>query len=90
MKTQFIAAVLVALSATAAAPAFATGNGPAPFYRPTVGAPASQSGPSARTVANERDDAAGSQEGYGGVASSLSQSGSHVIVTARDNLFAHH
>jgi hypothetical protein len=40
MKTKLIAALLVAASATIAAPAFASGYGPAPFYRPGVGAPA--------------------------------------------------
>jgi hypothetical protein len=39
MKTKLIAALLVAASASIAAPAFASGYGPAPFYRPNVGAP---------------------------------------------------
>jgi len=55
MKTKFVAALLVALSASAAAPAFASGYGPAPFYRPSVGAPASQRGQSAQTVAASAD-----------------------------------
>src|SRR5215475_16059764 len=42
MKTKLIAAVLIAASATLAAPAFASGYGPAPHYSPSVGAPASQ------------------------------------------------
>jgi len=54
MKTKILAALLVAASATLAAPAFASGYGPAPFYHPTVGAPASQRGESAQTVAAER------------------------------------
>lgn len=54
MKTKIIAALLVAASATLAAPAFASGYGPAPFYHPAVGAPASQRGESAQTVAAER------------------------------------
>ena len=90
MKTKLIAALLVALSASAVAPAFASGYGPAPFYRPTVGAPASQRGESAQTLAAERDDAAGSQAAYGGVVSGLSQAGSRAAVTPRDNPFAHH
>src|ERR1700730_18723612 len=57
MKNQLIAALLVAASASLAAPAFASGYGPAPFYRPSVGAPASQRGKSAQTIAAERNDA---------------------------------
>ena len=90
MKTKLIGALLVAFSASATAPAFASGYGPAPFYKPSVGAPASQSGQSVRTVAAERDDVTGSQEAYGGVVAGLSQAGSHVAVTPRGNLFAHH
>jgi len=90
MKTKLIIALLIAFSASAAAPAFASGYGPAPFYKPSVGAPASQSGQSVRTVAAERDDVTGSQEAYGGVVAGLSQAGSHVAVTPRGNLFAHH
>jgi hypothetical protein len=90
MKTSLIVTLLVAVSASVAAPAFASGYGPAPFYRPAVGAPASQSGQSVRTVAAERDDVNGSQQAYGGAVSGLSQAGSHVAVTPRDSLFAHH
>lgn len=90
MKTKLIAAVLVALSASAAAPAFASGYGPAPFYRPAVGAPASQRGVSAQTLAAERDDATGSQAAYGGVVTGLSQAGSRAAVTPHENPFAHH
>jgi hypothetical protein len=57
MKSKLIAALLVATSASLAAPAFASGYGPAPFYRPEVGAPASQRGPSAQTLAAEQNDA---------------------------------
>jgi hypothetical protein len=90
MKTKLIVALLVALSASAAAPAFASGYGPAPFYRPSVGAPASQRGQNTQTLAAGRDDVTGSQEAYGGVVAGLSQSGSRASVTPRENLFAHH
>ncbi len=90
MKTKLIVALLVAVSASATAPAFASGYGPAPFYKPSVGAPASQSGQSARTIAAERANVTGSEEAYGGAVSGLSQAGSHVAVTPRDSLFAHH
>ena len=90
MKTKLIVALLVAVSAFATAPAFASGYGPAPFYKPSVGAPASQSGQSVRTVAVERDDVTGSQEAYGGVVAGLSQAGSRVALTPRDSLYARH
>jgi hypothetical protein len=44
MKKPFIIAMLVASSALVAAPAFASGYGPAPFYRPDVANSASQPG----------------------------------------------
>jgi hypothetical protein len=90
MKTKLIVALLVAVSASVAAPAFASGYGPAPFYRPSVGAPASQRGQSVQTLAAERDDVVGSQEAYGGVVAGRSQAGSRAAVTSRDNLFARH
>ncbi|ADG17782.1 hypothetical protein [Paraburkholderia atlantica] len=90
MKTKLIVALLVAVSASVTVPAFASGYGPAPFYKPSVGAPASQSGQSLRTVAAERADEATREKAYGGAVSGLSESGSHVAATSRDKLFAHH
>lgn len=93
MKTKLIVALLVALSASAAAPAFASGYGPAPFYKPSVGAPASQRGQSEQTVAAERSDAnaaTGSQDAYGGVASSRFQAGGPAGVTPGSRLYARH
>jgi hypothetical protein len=76
MKTKLIAALLVAASASLAAPAFASGYGPAPFYRPEVGAPSSQRGPSAQTLAAEQNDAAAvTRSAVGGVDSAASHSG---------------
>jgi hypothetical protein len=77
MKTKILAALLVAASATLAAPAFASGYGPAPFYRPGVTAPASQQGQSAQTVAAEHNSAAtnSGNNAYGGVDEQTSQSG---------------
>ena len=76
MKTKLIAALLIASSAAVAAPAFASGYGPAPFYRPSVGAPASQQGMNAQTVAAERDQAKAAESAYGGVAAASAQAGS--------------
>ncbi|WP_122154984.1 hypothetical protein [Paraburkholderia sp.] len=90
MKTKIIAALLVAASATLAAPAFASGYGPSPFYRPTVGAPASQQGQSAQTVAAERANA-NDNTSYGGVAEQTSQSGSREPSTGASSvIFSHH
>jgi hypothetical protein len=90
MKTKLIVALLVAVSASITAPAFASGYGPAPFYQPSVGAPASQSGQSLRTVAAEREGATNSQGAYGGAVSGRSQAGKRAAATPRDNLFARH
>jgi hypothetical protein len=89
MKTKIIAALLVAASATLAAPAFASGYGPAPFYNPSVGAPASQQGQSAQTVAAERASA-DANTGYGGVNSQTVQSGTRAQLTDTTSLFRHH
>jgi hypothetical protein len=93
MKTRLIAALLVAVSAAVAAPAFASGYGPAPFYRPSVGAPASQRGVSAQTVAAERNAAAAANnDAVGGVIGASSESGSRQAAQdARDvNVFKGH
>jgi hypothetical protein len=87
MKTKLIAALLVAVSASLAAPAFASGYGPAPFYRPSVGAPASQRGESAQVVAAERNTAAGTDASYGGVVGVASESGSHHIAAKIRDFF---
>ncbi|MPW22038.1 hypothetical protein GCT13_35630 [Paraburkholderia sp. CNPSo 3157] len=89
-KTKLIVALLVAVSVSATAPAFASGYGPAPFYKPSIGAPALQSGQSVRTVAAEREDATSSERTYGGAVSGASQSGIHVAATPRDSFPAHH
>ncbi len=91
MKTKFIAALVLAASASIAAPAFASGYGPAPFYRPDVGAPSSQRGVSAQTLAAERGNIAAAQSDVGG-AVSATQSG-HARVEAGghidDTFFGH-
>jgi hypothetical protein len=89
MKTKIVAALLVAASATVAAPAFASGYGPAPFYRPSVGAPASQQGQSVQTVAAERAQANG-DTAYGGVSNGSSETGAHKLVVGLKSLFHRH
>jgi hypothetical protein len=78
MKSKIIAALLLATSATLAAPAFASGVGPAPFYRPDVGAPSSQSGPSERTIGAEQGLAVSD---VGGVAATGESGGSRIADT---------
>jgi hypothetical protein len=85
MKTKLIAALLVAASASIAAPAFASGYGPAPFYRPSVGAPASQQGQSAQTVAAEHANA--DSNAYGGVKNVSSQSGTRQPASGPQSVF---
>ncbi|MEM5366415.1 hypothetical protein V4C53_10255 [Paraburkholderia azotifigens] len=71
MKTRLVAAALLAATAFASAPVFASGFGPAPYYNPEAGAPASQRGPVAQ-ASQAGDNTAHS---YGGVASGTSQAG---------------
>nr|WP_242684027.1 hypothetical protein [Paraburkholderia hospita] len=71
MKTKLTAAVLVATSALLAAPAFASGYGPAPFYNAEVGAPSSQRGPSAQTLMAEQHNAADTRNDHRAVGGSV-------------------
>ncbi|MFM0241031.1 hypothetical protein [Paraburkholderia phytofirmans] len=91
MKSKLLAALLVAATTAFAAPVFASGYGPAPSYRPSVGAPASQRGQSAQTVSAERNDAVGSvNSSYGGVATSSSESGSRQPDQSFGRVYAGH
>ncbi len=49
MHRSLVAGLLAAATALFASSVFASGYGPAPFYRPDTGAPASQRGPGADT-----------------------------------------
>jgi hypothetical protein len=89
LKTKILAALLVATSAAIASPAFASGYGPAPFYRPDVGAPASQRGQSAQTVAAERGDQA-TNSSIGGVNDQTSQSGVREPVSGPRSVYFGH
>ena len=74
MKKNLLASLLIAATASIAVPAFASGYGPAPSYRPSVGAPASQQGQNTQTIAAESRNA--DANAYGGIKTSLTQSGS--------------
>jgi len=98
MKTKLIVVLFAVLSASVAAPAFASGYGPAPGYRPSIGAPESQRGQSLQTLAASTSGDNGAQgaqaaqateAAYGGVAGARSESGGRFI-DQRDTLFAHH
>ena len=89
MKNRILAALLLAASATIAAPAFASGYGPAPFYRPDVGAPASQQGQNAQTVAAERASAV-ANSAVGGVNQQTSESGVREATTGPRSVFFGH
>ncbi|SAL24722.1 hypothetical protein [Caballeronia humi] len=54
MKSKQLTSLLIAAAAIVATPAFASGYGPAPYYTADDGAPASQRGMSAQTVAAEQ------------------------------------
>ncbi|MDQ7981686.1 hypothetical protein QYH69_31160 [Paraburkholderia sp. SARCC-3016] len=96
MNTKIIATVLVAASAALAAPAFASGYGPAPFYHPSTGAPASQRGQSEQTLSAEAKQWNDNSTAYGGVRSGSSEAGSRAasrVDTERgfdSSLFRHH
>ena len=81
MNRKLIAVLLAAASAFLSIPAFASGYGPAPFYKPSVGAPASQRGQSQLTVAVERAEAEkdASDATYGGAEQSVSESGARQV-----------
>ena len=90
MNRNLIAALLIAATAAIAAPAFASsGYGPAPSYNPLAGAPASQRGQSAQTVAAEQAAYGANGNAYGGVASGVSDSGSRTQRVSGQSLFAH-
>lgn len=75
MRNKLIASILAAASVAVAAPAFASGYGPAPFYRPADGAPASQRGQSTQTLTAEAA-ALEARESYGSDATNKTESGS--------------
>ncbi|MFT4506700.1 hypothetical protein [Caballeronia sp. 15711] len=73
MKKNLLASLLIAATASITVPAFASGYGPAPSYRPSVGAPVSQQGINTQTIAAQNNAEANS---YGGARNTVSQSGS--------------
>jgi hypothetical protein len=92
MKLKTIALATTCMSALFAGSAFASGYGPAPFYRPDVGASASQRGQSGQTVSAERqqafDDATASA--FGGVPAGVSAADSRWHKAAGSNIFKGH
>jgi len=60
---RLVTILLVGALASVSIPVFASGYGPAPFYRPSVGAPESQRGQSAQTIAAERNAADSASRG---------------------------
>ena len=91
MNRNLIASVLVVVSAAVTAPAFASsGYGPAPSYNPIAGAPASQRGQSAQTVAVEQATYGANGTAYGGVANVSSETGSRAQSVNAQVSFAHH
>jgi hypothetical protein len=90
MNKTLIASLLVAVSAAVAAPAFASsGYGPAPSYNPQVGAPSSQRGQSAQTIAAENAANNADASAYGGVRSTATQSGNRVQADGTRSLYSH-
>jgi hypothetical protein len=89
MSKNLIASLLIASTAVLAAPAFASGYGPANHYNPTVGAPASQRGISTQTIAAEQSQANVNSSAFGGVSDTQAQSGHRVNAGNTQSLYSH-
>jgi hypothetical protein len=90
MNKTLIASLLIAASAAVAAPAFASsGYGPAPSYNPLVGAPESQRGQSAQTIAAQNAQQNGDSRAYGGVKNTNTESGSRVQTNDTRSIYSH-
>lgn len=90
MKAKSLAALLVASSASLAAPAFAGGDGQSSFYRTDVGAPVSQRGHAAQTKAVARahgSSVGGTRSGVGGEESVKPQSGRRAPTDSIDPMY---
>ncbi len=85
MKRNLLATLLIAASATIAAPAFASGYGPALFYRPAVGVPTSQQGPSAQAIAAQEQANGVNNTAFGGSRDTLAQSGNRTQANNSNN-----
>jgi hypothetical protein len=81
MNHMFLATLILVSSGAVATPAFASGYGPAPFYRPSVGAPGSQQGPSAQTIAAEQTAHGVGTNAFGSSCDAQAQSNSGVKAT---------
>ncbi|MFM0084657.1 hypothetical protein P0D72_38190 [Paraburkholderia sediminicola] len=91
MKTpQLVAALPAAVTVVTATPSFAGGYGPAPFYRASVGSPASQRGQNTETVIAECQNGVSAQQAYGGMTTGSSESGRRAVAAVQDDLFAPH
>ena len=89
-SSKLIATLLIASSASLAVSAFASGYGPAPYYRPEAGAPASQRGQSAQTMAMEEGQASMAADNGGGVGGDqmpASQSGKRMMADSVDMMY---
>jgi hypothetical protein len=90
MKKPLVAALSIAAGAALAAPAFASsGWGPAPSYKPLVGAPASQRGQSAQTIAADKAGATAGTNAYGGAKDTASQSGRRISASDERSMYSH-
>ncbi len=88
MNKTLIASLLIAVSAAVAAPAFASsGYGPAPSYNPLVGAPDSQRGQSAQTIAAQNAAQNADSRAYGGVKSTNTESGKRVQINDTRSIY---
>jgi S-formylglutathione hydrolase FrmB len=89
-KHLVISFLMLAGGALSVSPAYASGYGPAPFYRPDVGAPSSERGISAQSIAADRSASSDSWRDVGGANNAQSQSGHYAGSPFDRSLFRHH
>ena len=90
-RTVLRALIITTATAAAASSAYASGYGPAPFYRPYVGAPASQQGQNSQTLSAERMNIRTSEAAdVGGVAALTSESGGDMPSSSHVWIYRHH
>ncbi|MDR5782588.1 hypothetical protein QCE63_24595 [Caballeronia sp. LZ065] len=90
-RVDLVSCFLAAASACTLSTAHAGGYGPAPFYRPETGAPASERGISTQTLAAEQaQHRAWGAEDVGGSRDDQSQAGYRLPSPFDRSLFRHH
>jgi hypothetical protein len=87
-------AIMTTISVSAPSSFAASGYGPAPHYKPLIGAPASQRGPSSLTIFAEQAEARATKNSsigsFGGMREVISQSGAGAQPSEAVSFYSHH